>query len=197
MSSVIKSTLVALAWFLLSSSAHAFVQEQLPPAAFLDGSSAVDGVQSDLATDPPYSQAIGNLSGKTLQTVVWWGTFVGTPANSGLFSVYIGNDFTTARLLSGSPIQITPYPPDPNDQTPQQYEFDVDELLTANDTRLFIRYAADDAEWYWLYAAVGATNGLTAFRLSGTDPQSVPEPGVLALLGLAALALPLVRRRRV
>ena len=184
MLSTIKTSIFAAACALLSVSSQADVLFERSP-----GVSALDGWQSDAATPPAYQQSFPALTGATLDKIVWWG-FHGSNSGGSIFDsfeVFLGNTQLTGALTSsqdfGGVAGLT------------EYVLDIaDTSLTA--ATIDIWNNSLDVEWFWQTVSPGTDS--TAFRLEGTrGSQQIPEPGLLSLLGIAALALPLTRRRKI
>lgn len=183
MLSTIRTSIFAAACALLSVSSQADVLFERSP-----GLSALDGIQSDGAT-PAYQQSFPSLTGATLDKIVWWG-FHGSNSGGSLFDsfeVFLGSTQLTGALTSsadfGGVAGLTEYVLDI-----------VDTSLTA--ATIDIWNNSFDVEWFWQTVTPGSD--LTAFRLEGTrGDQQIPEPGLLGLLGIAALALSLARHRKI
>ena len=183
MLSTIKTSIFAAACSLLSVSSQADVLFERSP-----GVSALDGIQSDAATTA-YQQGFPALTGATLDKIVWWG-FHGSDSGGSTFDsfeVFLGSAQLTGTVTSsqdfGGLVGLN------------EYVLDIADTPLTADT-IDIWNNSLDVEWYWQTVSPGSD--LTAFRLEGTrGSQQIPEPGLLSLLGIAALALPLTRRRKI
>lgn len=197
----------------LSTAAQAAVLYSQAP---LDGGEAIQAEYSISGFFGVQNADAYTLAGAS--TVIgfrWWGTEV---SDVGLFVIRLFDDVVTApdafTVLAGT-IVATPTPLTDSALTPI-FEFDLtlsSSLALAGSGYLSVFLDSDQDFWFWLESAEG--NGVSAFRGVEGDSwdelppdlalavigealaQPVPEPGVLALLGLAALAGFTVRRKRV
>jgi hypothetical protein len=168
-------------------------------ASVLVGFSPYTGGLNGAAADPSntaYTQAFSAPSGATLDKIVWWGyrgfTSPGGPYADD-FTVNLGAVTQTGALTADLEAVISGV-------DLIRYTLDVaDAALTA--TALTIVSNGPDFEWNWQStdgSALGNPDYRVAFRLEGTLPTggTTPEPGSLALVALAGLALLAVQRRR-
>jgi hypothetical protein len=165
-------------------------------AGFSPYGDALNGVEVD---DPiligPFTQAFSAPGGATLDKIVWWGYRLeeasGGP-HADDFTVKLGTVTQTGSLTTAVESVIT-------NVDLIRYTLDVtDALLT--DTSLSIVSNGLDFAWYWQAAdasAFGNPDFRVAFNLLGTVPTATtPEPGSLALVALAGLALLAAQRKR-
>jgi hypothetical protein len=162
-------------------------------AGFDPYTAAPNGVGADPA-NTAYTQVFTAPSGATLDKIVWWGyrQREDPPGTADDFTVQLDavtqiGTLTTLSYFGFGNADLV------------QYTLDVaDTVLTA--TELTIVSNAPSFEWYWQSAdaATFADPGFrVAFNLLGTLPvATTPEPGSLALVALAGLALLVAQRRR-
>lgn len=190
MSYKLASSLALSAFLLTSASAFAEVLYEQAPTADPTGLSA------NLSGDPLLVQAIPSLGSVTLDKINWWGyrdPFNDpNPTEVESFNVYLGGNIVSGSLSRDLGTTL------PNTQSLLfKYTLDVtDAPLTA--TELGIENVNDLVSWFWQGSGADpVATGLVAFSLEGTrNGGVVPEPGVLALLGLAGLALRIASRKR-
>ena len=191
MSSKLISSIALTACLLASGGAFAEVLYQQAPTADAIGFSA------NLSGDPLLTQTIPSLGSATLDKINWWGyrdPFNDPyPTEIESFNVYLGGSIVSGGLSRDLGTAL------PNTQRLLfKYTLDVpDAPLTA--TELGIENVNDLVSWFWQGSGADpATTGLVAFSLEGTrNGGVVPEPGMLALLGLAGLAVRAASRKRV
>lgn len=190
MSSKLVSSFALTACLLASGAAFADVLYEQAPTVDATGFSA------NLSGDPLLLQAIPSLGNVTLDKINWWGYRDPVndpfPAEVESFEVYL-NGSVVAGVLSSSVIGSLPS----TNRSLLKYTLDVaDAPLTA--TELGVMNVNDFVGWFWQGSGADpATTGLVAFSLEGTrNGGVVPEPGMLAMLGLAGLALRAASRKR-
>lgn len=175
-----------LAWGTAATAAPVQLAGQAPYA--LD----INGVQADAGTGS-YQQAFTAPGNATLDKIVWWGYRI-DPLGSGDpddFEVAIDGVAKTGSLT----VEVAG-----TRQNFLKYTLDIaDEALAAGGT-LSIVQNAPSFEWYWqgtgAAAYVDQSPFAVAYSLLGTAGDgTVPEPGSLALVGLAGLAWAASRRR--
>ena len=196
MSSKLVSSIALAACLLASGGAFAEVLYQQAPTADATGESANNPV---VTGEPLLFQSIPSLGNVTLEKIVWWGyrnpaydpnPYPGTVES---FEVYLDGSVVAGNLTLDFGSNL------PNTSRPLvRYTLDVaDAPLTA--TEIALANMNDDVSWFWQGAGLDAAGApLLAFSLEGTrNGGVVPEPGMLALLGLAGLALQAASRKRV
>jgi hypothetical protein len=197
MSSKLISSLALTACLLASGGALAEVLYEQAPTATATGESANDPA---VTGEPLLFQSIPSLGNVTLEKIVWWGyrhpsidpnPYPGTVEN---FEVYLNGSVVAGTLEIKRDSNNLPS----TNQPLVQYIFDVaDAPLTA--TEIGLVNMNEDVWWFWQGAGTDAAGApLLAFSLEGTrNGGVVPEPGMLALLGLAGLAVRATSRKRV
>ncbi len=163
-------------------------------AGFSPYGTALNGAEADTST-AAYSQAFSAPSGATLDKIVWWGYRLNEAAGGPRaddFTVQLGAVTQTGALTTAVESVISTV-------DLVRYTLDVtDTLLTA--TTLTIVSNALDFEWYWQSTdatVFGNPDYRVAFNLLGSLPTgTTPEPGSLALVALAGLALLAAQRKR-
>jgi hypothetical protein len=196
MSSKLISSLALTACLLASGGALAEVLYEQAPTATATGESANDPA---VTGEPLLFQSIPSLGNVTLEKIVWWGyrhpsidpnPYPGTVEN---FEVYLNGSVVAGTLEIKRDSNNLPS----TNQPLVQYIFDVaDAPLTA--TEIGLVNMNEDVWWFWQGAGTDAAGApLLAFSLEGTrNGGVVPEPGMLALLGLAGLAVRAASRKR-
>ncbi|GEC94466.1 MAG: hypothetical protein RLZZ220_3112 [Pseudomonadota bacterium] len=195
MSSKLVSSIALAACLLASGGAFAEVLYQQAPTADATGESANNPV---VTGEPLLFQSIPSLGNVTLEKIVWWGyrnpaydpnPYPGTVES---FEVYLDGSVVAGNLTLDFGSNL------PNTSRPLvRYTLDVaDAPLTA--TEIALANMNDDVSWFWQGAGLDAAGApLLAFSLEGTrNGGVVPEPGTLALLGLAGLAARAASRKR-
>ncbi len=197
MSSKLISSFALAACLLASGGALAEVLYEQAPTATATGESANDPA---VTGEPLLFQSIPSLGNVTLEKIVWWGyrhpsidpnPYPGTVEN---FEVYLNGSVVAGTLEIKRDSNNLPS----TNQPLVQYIFDVaDAPLTA--TEIGLVNMNEDVWWFWQGAGTDAAGApLLAFSLEGTrNGGVVPEPGMLALLGLAGLAVRATSRKRV
>ena len=195
MSSKLVSSIALAACLLASGGAFAEVLYEQAPTATATGESANDPA---VTGEPLLFQSIPSLGNVTLEKIVWWGyrnpaydpnPYPGTVES---FEVYLDGSVVAGNLTLDFGSNL------PNTSRPLvRYTLDVaDAPLTA--TEIALANMNDDVSWFWQGAGLDAAGApLLAFSLEGTrNGGVVPEPGTLALLGLAGLAARAASRKR-
>jgi len=195
MSSKLVSSIALAVCLLASGGAFAEVLYQQAPTADATGESANNPV---VTGEPLLFQSIPSLGNVTLEKIVWWGyrnpaydpnPYPGTVES---FEVYLDGSVVAGNLTLDFGSNL------PNTSRPLvRYTLDVaDAPLTA--TEIALANMNDDVSWFWQGAGLDAAGApLLAFSLEGTrNGGVVPEPGTLALLGLAGLAARAASRKR-
>ena len=195
MSSKLISSFALAACLLASGGAFAEVLYEQAPTATATGESANDPA---VTGEPLLFQSIPSLGNVTLEKIVWWGyrnpaydpnPYPGTVES---FEVYLDGSVVAGNLTLDFGSNL------PNTSRPLvRYTLDVaDAPLTA--TEIALANMNDDVSWFWQGAGLDAAGApLLAFSLEGTrNGGVVPEPGTLALLGLAGLAARAASRKR-
>jgi len=139
--------------------------------------------QSD-ASVAIYGQSVPALGNVTVDKISWWGFHGQNSGGSAFdsFEVFVNGAQQTGALTASI------------DQGLDFFTLDIQDIALSGAATLEIWNNSLDVEWFWA-GSTGA--GETAFRLEGTrnGGGSVPEPGVLALLGLSGLGLCAARRK--
>ncbi len=188
-----RSPIKSLAAIALSACAGASSAAVL--AGFSPYGVALNGAEADPSATA-YTQAFTAPSGATLDKIVWWGYRLNPTTPGGPyaddFTVQLGAVTQTGTLTTAVESVIS-------NVDLVRYTLDVtDALLTA--TALTIVSNGLDFEWYW--QSTDATvypnaDFRVAYNLLGTVPTATtPEPGSLALVALAGLALLAAQRQR-
>ena len=186
--------------------AYAFTSANVSAALLLQSlpSSVLTGSQADQATELPL-QFI-TLGPATITSATWWGYYGSNHAaisDNFSFGFVIGVVEST-QLGSLTKTVDQSFGPD---LFKYELDFSTPFIFSGGSMNLSLFNDDDDAEWFWQGSgaavvdpprSVTGANGLS-FRLEGTFTQNIPEPGSLALVGLAlaGLAAISVRRRRV
>lgn len=195
MSSKLISSVALAACLLASGGAFAEVLYQQAPTADATGESANNPV---VTGEPLLFQSIPSLGNVSLEKIVWWGyrnpaydpnPYPGTVES---FEVYLDGSVVAGNLSLDFGSNL------PNTSRPLvRYILEVAGApLTA--TEIGLANMNEDVSWFWQGAGVDANGApLLAFSLEGTrNGGVVPEPGTLALLGLAGLAARAASRKR-
>lgn len=131
-----------------------------------------------------YGQSVPALGNVTVDKISWWGFHGQNSGGSAFdsFEVFVNGAQQTGALTASI------------DQGLDFFTLDIPDIALSGAATLEIWNNSLDVEWFW----AGSTGpGETAFRLEGTrnGGGSVPEPGMLALLGLSGLGLCAARRK--
>lgn len=173
----LRSAAVSAACLLATAGASAAtLYQQLP-------TDVANSQQSD-ASVAIYGQSVPALGSVTVDKISWWGFHGQNSGGSAFdsFEVFVNGAQQTGALTASI------------DQGLDFFTLDIQDIALSGAATLEIWNNSQGVEWFW----AGSTGpGETAFRLEGTrnGGGSVPEPGVLALLGLSGLGLCAARRK--
>lgn len=174
----LRSAAVSAACLLATAAASAAtLYQQLP-------TDVANSQQSDPGTIFIYGQSVPALGNITVDKISWWGFHGQNSGGSAFdsFEVFVNGAQQTGALTASI------------DQGLDFFTLDIPDIALSGAATLEIWNNSQGVEWFW----AGSTGpGETAFRLEGTrnGGGSVPEPGVLALLGLSGLGLCAARRK--
>lgn len=173
----LRSAAVSAACLLATAGASAAtLYQQLP-------TDVANSQQSD-ASVLIYGQSVPALGNVTVDKISWWGFHGQNSGGSAFdsFEVFVNGAQQTGALTASI------------DQGLDFFTLDIPDIALSGAATLEIWNNSLDVEWFW---AGSTAPGATAFRLEGTrnGGGSVPEPGVLALLGLSGLGLCAARRK--
>ncbi len=189
---VARQALAALALASLAVSASA-MPVQL--AADLPINGDLLGEQSDAAVLPADRPTASFVSvAAAITSVQWWGYDLAGLGGLNQFFVRVnGNALTGTLTVLASPPEIIP------GVDVLRYTLDLGTAFNvgAGSKTLTVLNDSDQVEWYWQSSAVGATP-LMSLRVLGLAAASAPvsEPGAMALVAAALLALRLGSRNR-
>jgi len=173
----LRSAAVSVACLLATAGASAATLYQQQPT------DVANSQQSD-ASVAIYGQSVPALGNVTVDKISWWGFHGQNSGGSAFdsFEVFVNGAQQTGALTASI------------DQGLDFFTLDIQDIALSGAATLEIWNNSLDVEWFWA-GSTGA--GETAFRLEGTrnGGGSVPEPGVLALLGLSGLGLCAARRK--
>ncbi len=173
----LRSAAVSAACLLATAGASAAtLYQQLP-------TDVANSQQSDASVDILW-QSVPALGNVTVDKISWWGFHGQNSGGSAFdsFEVFVNGAQQTGALTASI------------DQGLDFFTLDIPDIALSGAATLEIRNNSQGVEWFW----AGSTGpGETAFRLEDTrnGGGSVPEPGVLALLGLSGLGLCAARRK--
>lgn len=173
----LRSAAVSAACLLATAAASAAtLYQQLP-------TDVANSQQSDAGVDI-LGQSVPALGNVTVDKISWWGFHGQNSGGSAFdsFEVFVNGAQQTGALTASI------------DQGLDFFTLDIQDIALSGAATLEIWNNSQGVEWFW----AGSTGpGETAFRLEGTrnGGGSVPEPGVLALLGLSGLGLFAARRK--
>ena len=173
----LRSAAVSAACLLATAGASAAtLYQQLP-------TDVANSQQSDAGVDI-LGQSVPALGNVTVDKISWWGFHGQNSGGSAFdsFEVFVNGAQQTGALTASI------------DQGLDFFTLDIQDIALSGAATLEIWNNSQGVEWFW----AGSTGpGETAFRLEGTrnGGGSVPEPGVLALLGLSGLGLFAARRK--
>ncbi len=173
----LRSAAVSAACLLATAAASAAtLYQQLP-------TDVANSQQSDAGVDI-LGQSVPALGNVTVDKISWWGFHGQNSGGSAFdsFEVFVNGAQQTGALTASI------------DQGLDFFTLDIQDIALSGAATLEIWNNSLDVEWFW----AGSTGSKeTAFRLEGTrnGGGSVPEPGVLALLGLSGLGLCAARRK--
>lgn len=173
----LRSAAVSAACLLATAAASAAtLYQQLP-------TDVANSQQSDAGVDI-LGQSVPALGNVTVDKISWWGFHGQNSGGSAFdsFEVFVNGAQQTGALTASI------------DQGLDFFTLDIQDIALSGAATLEIWNNSQGVEWFW---AGSAGAGETAFRLEGTrnGGGSVPEPGVLALLGLSGLGLFAARRK--
>ena len=186
--------------------AYAFTSANVSAGVILQSqpSSAFTGSQADQATGPLLQ--LVTLGPATITSATWWGY-------DGANNAALVDNFSFGLVIGAvESTQVGPLTKTPDSSFgPALFQYVLDFstpfIFSGGSLNLSLFNDDQDAEWFWQGSGAAVTdpsgsvtgaNGLS-FRLEGTLTQNIPEPGSLALMGLALAGLAAIsaRRRRV
>lgn len=188
---------LAVGFALLSANVSAApVKEYLPNTIELVGEQA-DGLVS------AYLETISLTGPVTITSVTWWGYYLDPDSDLSADNFVLGGFIP---IPIPSPIQRTEFAlidrdadsHTNNSVTLYQYVLDLQSSPVFFDVGIDVLSLINDStdlDWYW--QGNSGTSGTRAYRIEVfQQEQNVPEPGALALFGLALAGLALVRRQK-
>jgi hypothetical protein len=152
---------------------------------------SLTGQQSD-TTGSPYSTVFATAAGFDVTRVEWWGYDLLRTAGANAFEVRLNNVLLSGSVGSDPAGSFVLKDSSGTDTDVVKYFIDLAPLqqaLTSGlSTNLSIYNSSFDVEWYW-QGGTGAASPGVGYRLFGEQGVTLPEPGSLALVALAGLAL--------